>query len=125
MNISRWKALLLVGIGVALCAAIAALRLQLAEADTAITGLEHDLKEWKETAARWEALAEQAQKGEAALEAQAQSCLDREAAAWAEADAWKALLDEATLRDMTQTEEKGVPDNETRRALSDALDRPF
>lgn len=125
MNITRWKALLLVGIGGALCAVIAVQRLQLAEADTAITGLQHDVKEWKETAGRWQALAEQAQKGESALYAQAQSCLEREAAAQAEADEWKALLEEATMRDMTQTEEKGVPDNETRRALSDALDRPF
>lgn len=125
MNISRWKALLLAGIGIALCAAIAALRLQLAEADTAITGLQRDIKEWKETAGRWQAVAQKAQEGEAALYAQAQSCLNREAAARADADAWKALLEETTLRDMTQKEEKGVPDNATRRALTDALDRPL
>lgn len=125
MNISRWKALLLAGIGVALCVVILVLRLQLAEADTAITGLRHDLKDWKETAARWEAVAKKAQEGEAALYAQAQSCLDREAEARADADAWKALLDEATLRDMTPKEEKGVPDNATRKILLDALDRPL
>lgn len=89
------------------------------------SALKTDLKTWQEAAGRWQLLAEQAQKGEAALEAQAQSCLDREAAARADADAWKSLLDEATLRAMTPKEEKGVPDNAMRRALSDALDRPL
>ena len=125
MNISCWKALLLVGVGIALCGVIAVQRLHLAEADAAITGLEHDLKDWKEAAARWEAVAKKAQEGEAALYAQAQSCLDREAEARADADAWKALLDGATLRDMTPREEKGVPDNATRKILLDALDRPL
>ena len=103
--------------------AVQYLRLQKAEAMCA--ALKTDLQVWQEAADRWQLIAEQAQKGEAALEAQAQSCLDREAAARADADAWKALLDGATLRAMTTKEEKGVPDNAMRRALSDALDRPL
>ena len=103
--------------------AVQYLRLQKAEA--MCSALKTDLKEWQEAADRWQLLAEQSQKGEAALEAQAQSCLDREAAARADADAWKSLLDEATLRAMTPKEEKGVPDTAMRRALSDALDRPL
>jgi len=103
--------------------AVQYVRLQKAEAVCA--SLESDLKEWKEAAGRWQAIADQAQKGEAALEAQAQSCLNREAAARADADAWKALLEEATLRDMTPKEEMGVPDDATRKILLDALDRPL
>lgn len=103
--------------------AVQYIRLQKAEA--MCSALKTDLKAWQEAAGRWQLLAEQAQKGEAALEAQAQSCLDREAAARADADAWKSLLDGATLRAMTPKEEKGVPDNAMRRALSDALDRPL
>ena len=103
--------------------AVQYMRLQKAEA--MCSALKTDLKAWQEAAGRWQLLAEQAQKGEAALEAQAQSCLDREAAARADADAWKSLLDGATLRAMTPKEEKGVPDNAMRRALSDALDRPL
>ena len=101
--------------------AVQYIRLQKAEA--MCSALKTDLKAWQEAAGRWQLLAEQAQKGEAALEAQ--SCLDREAAARADADAWKSLLDGATLRAMTPKEEKGVPDNAMRRALSDALDRPL
>lgn len=103
--------------------AVQYIRLQKAEA--MCSALKTDLKTWQEAAGRWQLLAEQAQKGEAALEAQAQSCLDREAAARADANAWKSLLDGATLRAMTPKEEKGVPDNAMRRALSDALDRPL
>ncbi len=125
MNISCWKALLLVGVGGALCVVITVQRLHLAEADAVITGLEHDVKEWKEAAARWEAVAQKAQEGEAALYAQAQSCLDRAAGAEAEADEWRQLLEAAESREMDATERREVPDDATRRRLFDALDRPL
>lgn len=103
----------------------AAQYMRLQKAEAAVAELEGDLRDWKEAAARWQALAEQARQGNAALEAQAQSCLDREAAARADADAWRELLEAATLREMDATETKGVPDDATRNALSDALDRPL
>ena len=98
-------------------------RLQKAEA--ALAELERELAEWKDAAARWQALYEQARQGGEALAAQAQSCLDRAARAEAEADEWRQLLEAAESREMDATERREVPDDATRRRLFDALDRPL
>ena len=74
---------------------------------------------------RWRTAEHFARQGNSALLEQAQSCLDREAQVRAEADEWRILLEAATLRDMTQKEEQGVPDNATREALGDMLDKPL
>lgn len=74
---------------------------------------------------RWRTAEHFARQGNSALLEQAQSCLDREAQVRAEADEWRILLEAATLRDMTQIEEQGVPDNATREALGDMLDKPL
>lgn len=99
--------------------------LRLSRAETAMATLTADLNAKTTEAERWQALATSMQKSADALEAQAQSCLKREAAARADADAWRELLEEATTRDMDETEHKGVPDDATRRALTDALDNPL
>lgn len=99
--------------------------MKLQRAEAALAELERDLAEWKSTAARWQAVAEQARQGGEALAAQAQGCLDRAAAAEAEADEWRQLLEAAESREMDATERREVPDNATRRRLFDALDRPL
>lgn len=98
---------------------------RLHNAEATVATLERDLAAAREDAARWEAAHAAARQGSSALLTQAQSCLDREAQARADADEWRALLEAATLRDMTQHEEQGVPDNATRDALGDMLDKPL
>lgn len=60
-----------------------------------------------------------------ALLVQAQACMDRETAARADAERWQQILENMTLRSMSEEEKSGVPDDATRRALLDALDRPL
>lgn len=71
---------------------------------------------------RWKAAHAQARAGEAA---QAQACLDRESAARADAEEWRAILADMPLRSMSEEEKSGVPDDATRRRLLDSLDRPL
>lgn len=87
--------------------------------------LEKDLAAARKEAAAWKLTADQARAGQTALAGQAQACLDREAAAQADADQWRAVMDAMQIREMSDAEKTGVPDDETRRALLADLDRPL
>lgn len=99
------------------------LQLTIAEDNAALW--EAEVLQLRRDAARWKTALVQAKAGEAALTAQAQACLDRENAARADAKEWQAILADMTLRSMSEEEKSGVPDDATRRALLDALDRPL
>lgn len=99
------------------------MRLQRAEANVA--QLEKDLAAARKDAAAWKLTADQARAGQTALAGQAQACLDREAAARADADQWQAILTEMRTRDLSDAEKTGVPDDATRRALFESLDHPL
>ena len=103
--------------------AVQHMRLQRAEASAAL--LEKDLAAARKEAAAWKLTADQARAGQTALAGQAQACLDREAAAQADADQWQAILTEMQTREMSDAEKTGVPDDATRRALLADLDRPL
>lgn len=99
------------------------MRLQRAEANVA--QLEKDLAAARKEAAAWKLTADQARAGQTALAGQAQACLDREAAAQADAEQWRAILAEMQTRDLSDAEKTGVPDDATRRALLTDLDKPL
>ena len=103
--------------------AVQHMRLQRAESSIAL--LEKDLAAARKEAAAWKLTADQARAGQTALAGQAQACLDREAAAQADADQWRAVMDAMQIREMSDAEKTGVPDDETRRALLADLDRPL
>ena len=103
--------------------AVQHMRLQRAEAS--VTQLEKDLAAARKEAAAWKLTADQVRAGRTALAEQAQACLDREAAARADADQWRAILTEMQTRDLSDAEKTGVPDDATRRALFESLDRPL
>ena len=103
--------------------AVQHMRLQLAEAS--VTQLEKDLAAARKEATAWKLTADQARAGQTALAGQAQACLDREAAAQADAEQWRAILTEMQTRDLSDAEKTGVPDDATRRALLADLDRPL
>ena len=97
-----------------------------------LTAAENSAALWKaeaqrcgEEAARWKTAHARAKAAQEALSVQAQACLDRESAARADAKEWQAILADMTLRSMSEEEKTGVPDDATRRALLDALDRPL
>lgn len=103
--------------------AVQHMRLQRAEASAAL--LEKDLAAVRKEAAAWKLTADQARAGQTALAEQAQACLDRESAAQADADQWRAILTEMQTRDLSDAEKTGVPDDATRRALFESLDHPL
>lgn len=103
--------------------AVQHMRLQRAEASAAL--LEKDLAAARKDAAAWKLTADQARAGQTALAGQAQACLDREAAAQADAEQWQIILTEMRTRDLSDAEKIGVPDDATRRALFESLDRPL
>ena len=103
--------------------AVQHMRLQRVEARAAL--LEKDLAAARKEAAAWKLTADQARAGQTALAGQAQACLDREAAAQADADQWQAILTEMRTRDLSDAEKTGVPDDATRRALLTDLDKPL
>ena len=103
--------------------AVQHMRLQRAEAGVAL--LEKDLDAARKEAAAWKLTADQASAGQTALAEQAQACLNREAAARADADQWQAILTEMRTRDLSDAEKTGVPDDATRRALLTDLDKPL
>lgn len=87
--------------------------------------LRKDLSASRVAADAWKLTADQARAGQTALAEQAQACLDREAAAQADADQWRAILAEMQTRDLSDAEKTGVPDDATRRALFESLDHPL
>ena len=99
------------------------MRLQRAEASAVL--LEKDLDAARKEAAAWKLTADQARAGQTVLAGQAQACLDRESDAQADAELWQAILEQAQARDMNDAEQKGVPDDATRRSLFDDLDKPL
>lgn len=60
-----------------------------------------------------------------AISEQAQSCLDRESQRNAEGGIWLEILEQSISRDITDKEKANVPDDKTRNALLDALDKPL
>ena len=103
--------------------AIIHLRASTAEANAAL--LEAEALQLRVEVARWQTAYAQAKAGQDALAAQAQACLDRASAARADAEEWRQILQDMTLRAMSEEETKGVPDDATRRALLADLDRPL
>lgn len=103
--------------------AIMHLRASTAEANAAL--LEGEALQLRVEVARWQTAYAQAKAGQDALTAQAQACLDRESAARADAQEWRQILQDMTFRALSEEEAQGVPDDATRRALLDALDRPL
>ena len=103
--------------------AVQHMRLQRAEASAAL--LEKDLAAARKEAAAWKLTADQARAGQTALAGQAQACLDREAAAQADAEQWQTILTQMRTRDLSDAEKTGVPDDATRRALFESLDHPL
>lgn len=103
--------------------AVQHMRLQRAEAGAAL--LQKDLAAARVAAETWKLTADHARAGQTALAEQAQACLNREAAAQADADQWQAILTEMRTRDLSDAEKTGVPDDATRRALFESLDRPL
>lgn len=103
--------------------AVQHMRLERAEARAAL--LQTDLTAAHKDAAAWKLAADQARAGQSALAGQAQSCLDREAAAQADAEAIAAILDAARVTEISpDTARQGV-DDVTRRAAADYLNRPL
>lgn len=86
---------------------------------------ETKLEQSIELAKKWKATAENAAQVNIFLQATNQACLDREQEAAATAVEWQKILEQATTRDTSETEQKGVPDNATRRKLYTDLDRPL
>lgn len=99
--------------------------LRLAAAEDHAAKVDAEALELRAEVARWQAAYAQAKAGQEALTAQAQACLDRETAARADADQWRAIFTDMTLRSMSAEEAQGVPDDATRRALLADLDRPL
>lgn len=111
---------------IVLCAALLALneeQLRGCRADLAESNAE--LAQALEREKGWIASHEMMSKANDALKSQASSCLEREAAAMADAAQWQELLAKMELRQMTDKEREEVPDDTTRKALLDALDRPL
>ena len=108
---------------IAATVAIMHLRASTAEANAAL--LEAEGLQLRVEVARWQTAYAQAKAGQDALTAQAQACLDRETAAHADADQWREILKDMTLRALSEEEARGVPDDATRRALLADLDRPL
>lgn len=104
---------------------IAIQHLRLNAAEERAARLDAEALELRAEVARWQVTYAQARAGQEALAAQTQACLDRENAARADAKEWQAILADMTLRSMSEEEKSGVPDDATRRALLDALDRPL
>lgn len=106
-------------------ATVAIMHLRASTAEANAAQLEAEALQLRVEVARWQTAYAQAKAGQDALTAQAQACLDRETAARADAERWQEILTDMTLRPMTETEAKGVPDDATRRALCADLDRPL
>ena len=87
--------------------------------------LDAEALELRAEVARWKSACAQAWAAQGALAAQAQACLDREAGARADAEQWRQMFEDMTLRSLDAEEAQGVPDDATRRALLSALDEPL
>lgn len=99
--------------------------LRLNTAEERAARLDAEALELRAEVDQWKSACAQAKAGQEALSAQAQACLDRETAARADAEQWRQIFEDMTLRSMSTEETQGVPDDATRRALLSALDRPL
>ena len=90
-----------------------------------LVAAQNELSETRNKLAETEAKYGAALLGNEAVTAQAQACLNREAAAVAETEEWKELFRQMTTREMTEAEKREVPDEKTRNALFIALDAPL
>lgn len=77
------------------------------------------------TAAKWEKTAATHARNTELEKDIAQACLDRELHAVDMTEQWQEIMNNAQIRDTSETEQKGVPDNATRRKLYTDLDRPL
>jgi len=78
-----------------------------------------------QSAADWKLVAENARFVQDAQARQAQACLEREAAAAIEVEHWQTVMAQMQTRELEDEEKIGVPDDATRRALLESLDRPW
>lgn len=97
----------------------------LKNAKTDLAAAQNELSETRNKLAETEAKYGAVLLGNEAVTAQAQACLNREAAAIAETEEWKQLFQQMTTREMTDAEKREVPDEKTRTALFIALDAPL
>ncbi len=90
-----------------------------------IKSLNLKVAEEKALAKAWQEKAKAASAAQLALSDQAQACLDREIQRETENGIWLEILEQSQSRDMDDKEKGNVPDDKTRNALLDALDRPL
>ncbi len=90
-----------------------------------IQDLQRELTRQQGLTESWQEKANTAQVAQAALSDQAQACLDRESQRETENGIWLEILEQSQSRDMDDKEKGNVPDNKTRNALLDALDKPL
>lgn len=90
-----------------------------------IQDLQQELMRQQGLTQSWQEKANAASAAQLALSDQAQACLDREIQRETENGIWLEILEQSQSRDMDDKEKGNVPDNKTRDALLDALDRPL
>ena len=81
------------------------------------------LKESEQSRAQWEALAVRQNMAIEGLQDNTLACMEREAKAYEDAKQREDILNKASTRSRTQTEEKEVVDDETRKAVVNRLNR--
>ncbi len=90
-----------------------------------IQGLQQELTRQQGLTQAWQEKANAASAAQLALSNQAQACLDREIQRERDDGIWLEILEQSQSRDMDDKEKGNVPDNKTRNALLDALDKPL
>ena len=90
-----------------------------------IRNLKQELSEQASLTQSWQKKANAASAAQLAITSQAQACLDRETQREKEDGIWLEILTQSQSRDMNDKEKGNVPDDKTRDALLDALDRPL
>ena len=90
-----------------------------------IQDLQQDLARQQGLTQSWQEKVNAASAAQLALSDQAQACLDREIQRESENGIWLEILEQSQSRDMDDKEKGNVPDNKTRNALLDALDKPL
>ncbi len=101
------------------------LKLEKADLEAENASLKNNLEEALRANRNWSHASDRMEKSLKAAIDQALKSLEREQWALVEAEAWRRGIEQAMQRDMTETEEKKVPDDEARRAFLADLDRPL
>ncbi len=82
-----------------------------------------ELKESEQSRTQWEALAVRQNIAIEGLKDSTLACMEREAKAYEDVKQRESILNKASVRPRTQTEEKEVVDDETRKAVVNRLNR--